>query len=114
VALAETHEIKRYTYYVFSSRNALADTTLLFYDATSYIGSAFFYETTDALPAAEKFPSGVIGLHYHRTDLPILIDVLRNESPVYLVYDGPLNSRISTSQEPVGEYEAAILAAASP
>ena len=113
--MAETHEIKRYTYYVFSSRNTLSDSTLLFYDASnSYIGGAFFYETTDQLPPAEKFPSGVIGLSFHRTDLPTLIDVLRNESPVYLIYDGPLNSRISTSQEPVGEYEAAILAAASP
>ena len=112
--MTEIHEIKGYTYYVFSSRNAWVDTVLLFHGDTSYLGAAFFYETTDPLPDAQKFPTGPIGLHYHRSDLPVVVDVLRNEEPVYLIYDGPQNSRISTSQEPIGEFEEAILAAATP
>ena len=110
----DVYEIKNYTYYVFSSRNAWADSVLLFHGDSGYLGAAFFYEADYTLPDAVKYPTGPVGLHYHRADLPILIDVLRNESPVYLIWDGGQNSRISTTSEPVGEFEQAMLDAAGP
>jgi len=39
------------------------------------------------------------------SDMPIILDMLRNEKPIYLIYDGGLNSRISTIEEAVGEGE---------
>ena len=112
----DVYEIKNYTYYVFSSRNAaIVDSVLLFHGDSSYLGAAFFYEPSHTLPDAVKYTaSGPVGLHYHRTDLPTLIDILRNESPVYLIWDGGQNSRISTTSEPVGEFEQAMLDAAGP
>jgi hypothetical protein len=46
----------------------------------------------------------VIRLFYTVREFPTVIDMLRNEKPVYLIYDGQV-SRVSTSLEPVGEGE---------
>ncbi len=104
--MADTVEITQYEYYTFSSRDSsLANAVILLYGDSGYIGGAFFSNSTDPLKPAEKFPSGVYGLYYHYADLPVIIDMLRNEKPVYLIYSGGTNSRISTSQEPGGEGE---------
>jgi hypothetical protein len=41
------------------------------------------------------------------SDMFNVVDMLRNESPVYLVYvpEGNNNTRLSTDKEPVGEGE---------
>jgi hypothetical protein len=47
-------------------------------------------------------------LAYSYADLPVIVDMLRNETPVYLIVDptGPVvNWRLSTFEEPVGEGE---------
>jgi hypothetical protein len=105
--MAETSEIKRYTYYLFSSRNASSSTgVVLFYGATKYLGGAFFSDDPNRpLDPAVKYPSGVYGLYYRMSDMPVVIDMLRNEQPVYLIYDGEQNTRLSTTEEPVGEGE---------
>jgi len=105
--MAETFEIKRYTYYLFSSRNLSSSTgVILFYGDTKYLGGAFFSnDPSKPLDPAVKYPSGVYGLFYGMSDMPIILDMLRNEKPVYLIYDGGLNSRISTIEEAVGEGE---------
>jgi len=106
--LAETYEIKRYTYYLFSSRNdSIGIGTIMLYGATGYLGAASFSnDACKPLNPAVKYPSGVIGLYYRMSDMPIILDMLRNENPVYLIYDGALNTRIATTDEPVGEGEA--------
>jgi hypothetical protein len=104
--MAEVIEIKNYEYYTFSSRDSSpAQSVVLLYGEQGYIGGAFFSNTGEPLKPAEKFPSGVYGLYYRQSDLPVVIDLLRNEKPVFLVFGGPNNSRLSTSQEPVGEGE---------
>lgn len=105
--MAESHEIKEYKYYTYSSRDASkANTVILLYGDTRYLGAAFF-SNDDATPLepAVKYSSGIIGLRYRYADLPVIIDMLRNEKPLYLIYDGEKNSRISTTPEPVGEGE---------
>lgn len=105
--MAETFEIKRYTYYLFSSRNgSISNGVILFYGATKYLGGAFFGNDPDKpLDPAVKYPSGVYGLYYRMGDMPVILDMLRNEKPVFLIYDGDQNSRISTTEEAVGEGE---------
>ncbi len=104
--MAESIEIKEYQYYTFSSRDSsIANTVILLYGDDGYLGGAFFSTSDEPLKPAEQFPSGVYGLYYHYRDLPILVDMLRNEKPLYLVFDGAQNSRISTTAEPVGEGE---------
>lgn len=105
--MTEIHEIKAYRYYTFSSRDAsIANTVILFYGDAGYLGGAFFSNDDETpLKPAEKYPSGVYGLYYRHSDLPVIVDMLRNEKPVYLMYNGEQNSRISTTSEPVGEGE---------
>ena len=104
--MADTIEIKQYQYYTFSSRDSsIANTVILLYGDIGYLGGAFFGNSDEPLKPAEQFPSGVYGLYYHNRDLPVIIDMLRNEKPVYLIYNGPDNTRISTTAEPVGEGE---------
>jgi hypothetical protein len=105
--MAETYEIKQYTYYVFSSRNASeGNAALLLYGDKGYLGAASFSnDPATPLKPAQKSASGFISLYYRMSDLSVIVDMLRNEKPVNLIYDGSQNSRIATVSEPVGEGE---------
>ena len=104
--MAEPIEIKQYQYYAFSSRDSSdASSVILLYGDAGYLGGAFFSTSAEPLQPAEQYPSGVYGLYYHHRDLPVIVDMLRNEKPVYLIYNGAHNTRISTTAEPVGEGE---------
>jgi hypothetical protein len=99
--MAETHEITGYEYYVFSSRDANEANAVVLLDGDEgYLGSAFFSnDPTTPLKPAEKFENGIVGLYYKMSDLPVIIDMLRNERPASLIFDGPQNSRISTTSQ---------------
>jgi hypothetical protein len=73
------------------------------------IGQLIFKPDGSALPSDYKHPTlGEYGLYYHVQDLHNVIDVLRNESPVYLWYHGPGGENgIKTTEEEVGEGEKA-------
>jgi hypothetical protein len=60
---------------------------------------------TEPWPPAERPPSGQHRLYYPFSSLPMVVDLLRNEKPVFLVWAGAAGSRLSTSPEPVGEGE---------
>ncbi len=106
-------EIKTYEYYVLSSRAAtfFVNTVILLYGAKSaFIGAVWLKrDNTTALEPAAKNAQGWYTLYYSYVDLSVIIDMLRNEKPVYLIFDtsenSALNARISTLQEPVGEGE---------
>jgi len=104
--MAESVEIKRYKYYTFASRDSsIAQTVILLYGESGYLGAAYFSTEDEPLRPAEKFSNGSYGLYYDYQELQIIIDMLRNEKPVYLVYNGELNTRLSTTEEPAGEGE---------
>jgi hypothetical protein len=106
--MAETYEIKKYTYYVYSSRenNDPIAVLLLYGESDKYLGGAFFSDNLNTpIKPATKSPSGLFSLFYRMRDLPIIIDMLRNEKPIYLTYDGNINTKISTTSEPIGEGE---------
>jgi hypothetical protein len=72
-----------------------------------YVGQLIFHPDAAALP-----PDSMAGtqaqLHYHLADFANVIDVLRNEKPVSLLYSGSgggFENAIETSPEPVGEAE---------
>jgi len=105
--MSKTIEIKRYLYYLFSSRED-ATPTLFLYDANNrHVAYAYFRSDSNPLPEARQYTSGKYALYYRRSVLPELIDMLRNEKPIYLhwVPEGSNNTRISTSAELVGEEE---------
>ena len=107
--MADIIELENYKYYTYSSRGfdfGYSHTVILMYSADGYIGAVFFQKSDEGLKPATKSSGGIYSLYYSYADLPQIIDMLRNESPVYLIYNGEKNSRLSTSSEPVGEGEA--------
>lgn len=104
----EVKEVKKYSYMVFSSRyeeNEVVSAIMLSSDDVFYGYVHFFADGTE-LPQAEK-KYGLFYLYYHQKDFPAIIDMLRNEKPVFLIYieDDYKNCRLTTLLEPVGEGE---------
>ena len=52
-----------------------------------YIGQLIFKPNGAALPP-DTMAGGQVNLHYHLDDFQNTIDLLRNESPMYLLYSG--------------------------
>ncbi|MEM8922090.1 MAG: hypothetical protein AAGD35_01215 [Actinomycetota bacterium] len=71
------------------------------------IGGLYFYEDPGAMPNEDSRNStGFVYLHNPVSAYPHVLDLLRNESPVYLRYDDDRNRGwLATSSEPVGEEE---------
>lgn len=103
-----TFEVVTYQYYNWSSRNT-GKTNLILKSAAGQTCSVWFVEDPAAnLPAAQEVAANYYSFYYHHSQLPHLIDMLRNEKPVTVFFNndnGFNNSRISTSDEPVGEGE---------
>jgi hypothetical protein len=71
------------------------------------IGQLIFHPDQSALPP-DSLSNGQANLQYHLEDLENVLDLLRNEKPMYLLYTGtgPGNENgIKTTPEPVGEAE---------
>jgi hypothetical protein len=103
-------QIRNYQYYVFSSRDSSnpPSAVILLYDQNNtWVAALWFVKEPGALPTASG-SGGRYLLAYSYADLPVIIDMLRNETPVSLLVDPTgdvVNWRISTFEEPVGEGE---------
>jgi len=72
-----------------------------------YIGQLIFNPNGSALPP-DKMSGNQVNLYYHLEDFQNVIDLLRNEQPLYLLYAGSgpgFENGIKTTAEPVGEGE---------
>ncbi|WP_298540185.1 hypothetical protein [uncultured Aquimarina sp.] len=100
-------QVQTYSYYNWSSRNT-GKTNLILRGSGGQTCSVRFIEDSNAvLPDATQFGS-YYSFYYHHNQLQHLIDMLRNENPIYVYFNndnGFNNSRISTANEPVGEGE---------
>jgi len=101
-------EVTTYQYYNWSSRST-GKTNLILKGAGGETCSVWFEEDdTASLPEANEAAPNYYAFYYHHRQLPHLIDMLRNEKPIYVFFNndnGFNNSRISTTDEPVGEGE---------
>lgn len=73
----------------------------------NYIAQLIFMPNGAALPPDNK-PGMQANIYYHLADYQNAIDLLRNESPVYLLYSGSgggFENGIKTTEEAVGEGE---------
>ena len=71
----------------------------------TYVADLFFHPDAAALPA-DSLVDGHISMHYRRSDFADVLDLLRNEKPLYLWYQGPNNDNgLWSGDEPVGEGE---------
>ena len=105
--MTQSIEIKKYMYYLFSSREDASPVIYLYDKHNTHIGYVYFKSDGNPLDAAKVFSNGKYALFFRRSLFTDVIDMLRNESPVYLHYvpEGENNTRLSTSPEPVGEKE---------
>ena len=74
----------------------------------SAIGAAYFHRNPAAVPESDSLSaSGHIKCNYSPEDFPRVLDLLRNEKPVYLVFmEDPWNvGYIATTAELIGEGE---------
>jgi len=77
-------------------------------ESDGLIGAAYFHRDSTTLPVADSWKSsGYISCHYLAEDYPQVLDLLRNEKPVYLEFESHHGNiaNIRTSAEPVGEGE---------
>lgn len=77
-------------------------------DNDKLIGAAYFHHTPTTMPVADtQKASGYISCHYLAADYPQILDILRNEKPVYVEFEMRVGNiaNIRTSAEPVGEGE---------
>ena len=72
-----------------------------------FVAVAYFHHSAATMPPADiQKPTGLISCHYWGADYPQVIDLLRNEKPVYIEFDERTNvANVRTSLEPVGEGE---------
>lgn len=99
-----TVEITKYTYHLFSSRTEDAVMLFLYDDKHDVAGQVLFVGDDEPLPPAAE-AAGRVALYFRHSQLPAVVDMLRNEGPVYLRWAGPLNTSLSTEYEPVGDGE---------
>lgn len=74
------------------------------------IAVAYFHRSSETMPPADnQNASGYIACHYLAEDFPRILDLLRNEKPVYVSFvTSPWNHGIiGTGMEPIGEGELA-------
>jgi hypothetical protein len=73
------------------------------------VGRLLFHEDDEELPANQLQDGpegGVVHLHFRLSQFPHLIDLLREEKPLYLSLSEPgLVGAVMTGSEPVGEGE---------
>jgi hypothetical protein len=77
-------------------------------DAVGFIGQCIFHPNGSTLPADNQTADGQANLNYHLEEFPMIMDILRNEKPVYMNYNGtgPGNENaIQTGLELPGEGE---------
>jgi hypothetical protein len=102
---SKAHVIEKY-WVRFSARS---EYDISLFGESGHIGTIQFVGDDAEVPQPELWP-GLQGakVYFRRSDLPALIDILRNESPVKItVNDQPPGSVfITTGLEPTGEGEA--------
>lgn len=103
-------QVVTYQYYDWSSRKT-GKTNLILKGTAGETCAVWFVEDPSAdLPQAKVVAPNYYAFYYHHSQLDHLIDMLRNEKPITVYFNDDHNfnnSRISTSNEPVGEGEEA-------
>lgn len=104
----ESFQVATYQYYNWSSRKT-GKTNLILKGTGGETCSVWFSEDANQdLTPAHKIKEKYYAFYYHHYQLQHLIDMLRNEKPIFVYFNddnGFNNSRISTTHEPVGEGE---------
>lgn len=102
-------ELATYNVYYFGKRADSVKAIIYARDAQGHIRAyMIFVESGTVLSDnSESVAQGVpwCRLRYHIDQFPVVMDILRNEQPVYVNYSSPTFAQIFTGSEPIGEGE---------
>jgi hypothetical protein len=107
-----TYEIDRYRVVVPSSRPTtdlnpnIAVAGIFLYQGEEFRGYAyFFHDGTSLAPPIIDSAGGQVYVHYNLSQLAGVLQMIREERPLYLFGDGPEFAGLATGSEPTGEEE---------
>lgn len=107
-----TYTIDDYSVRLWSSRPTtdlnpgIAVAGIYLYEGGVYRGYAYFFPDGTALaPAVVDSANGQIFVHFNLSQLGPVLEMLREETPIYLYEFGVGNAGLMTGGEPTGEEE---------
>ena len=104
----ELHDVKSYLVELRLSRGSGLRALITLSLPDSKLATLSFYTSASDLTPAFKSSDGTrYGFSYHIHELPVMIDLLRNEKPITLVHEttSGVNSYIRSGFETTGEGE---------
>ena len=76
------------------------------YEGKNYRGYVYFFpDGTNLAPPVFDPGNGRVFLHFNLSQFHPTMEMLRNESPIYVYYLSPTNAALRSGREPVGEEE---------
>ena len=107
-----TYPIDRYSVLMPSTRPTtelnpnIAVAGIFLYEGSGYRGYAYFFPDGTALsPPVIDAPNNFIALHYNLSQLGPVLQMIREEQPIYLFEFGATFAGLSSGFEPTGEEE---------
>ena len=101
----KNYAIDGYRYCIYSSRKSSGTNAEIELIQGKRRLARLHFTSQYTLKKAERNEAGEYVLYFSYDELDRVVDLLRNEKPVYLLWRGPDDTRISTGPEPVGEGE---------
>jgi len=106
------YKIDGYALRLWSSRSTTnlspgtAVAGIYLYEGKKYRGYVYFFpDGTNLAPPVFDATNGRVFLHFNLSQFHATMELLRNESPIYVYYTSPTNAALRSGVEPVGEEE---------
>lgn len=94
------YPVSSYAVYVITGTHS---TCIQFYEHDKYRGAICFFPNDADLEDAQLDSNGRIILNMRINRLHAVLDIVRNEKPLFLFYDSPNNAGLRTGREIIGD-----------
>ncbi len=91
-----------YQYQIFSARDEEFYASIHLHGAEGSIATAYFLRSDSVAGASQKDKANPSRIYFVKNEFHDVIDMLRNEKPVYFASDGKDIKRLATGLEPEG------------
>lgn len=109
-SMSTIHEITKYRLSYFGKRDFELQSIAainLYNVQDQFIGQILFYKEGQEIPNNQMYGSNLtrVYLRASETQMPGIVDMLRNEKPCSIFYANPTSTSLFTGKEPIGEEE---------
>lgn len=94
------YPIDSYAVYVISGEHK---SLIHFSEADTYRGTIRFFSDENEIEDASMDSDGKIILNMHFNHFHSMLDIIRNEKPLFIFYESPSNAGIRTGSEKIGD-----------